>query len=74
MGNSLHDNEIVKDMKNYVKMRNKNKNGFFTLKEGFKVKLSKVFFSKVAQNHSRSIIFLIFYTGKEWGRNLVLEN
>ena len=44
---------------------------FFTLKEGFKKKL--VFFSKVVQNHGRSIIFLIFYTGKEWGRNLVLE-
>ena len=38
MGNSLHDNEIVKDMKNYVKMRNKKRNGFFTLREGFKVK------------------------------------
>ena len=65
MGNSLHDNEIVKDMKNYVKMRNGKWNVFFTLKEGF--------FSKVVQNHGRSIIFLIFYTGKEWGRNLVLE-
>ena len=38
MGNSLHDNEIVKDMKNFVKMRNKKWNVFFTLKEGFKIK------------------------------------